>query len=96
MNAKPATQRSAVFTITAYCLHGTTASGHQLRYGSREQVIAVDPRIINLGRTVIVSGYGRSRAVDTGSAIKGYRIDVWYDSCSKARAWGVRNRRVWW
>lgn len=75
---------------TAYCLTGTTATGTQVRSGT----VAVDPRIIPLGTKLLVSGYGRSRAEDTGSAIKGRRIDVWFRSCADARRWGVRRIRI--
>jgi 3D (Asp-Asp-Asp) domain-containing protein len=75
---------------TAYCLHGTTATGTWTAPGT----IAVDPRVIPLGSTLYVPGYGYGRARDTGSAIKGYRIDVWLSSCSRARSWGVRRLRI--
>lgn len=75
---------------TAYCLHGTTATGTWTRPGT----IAVDPRVIPLGSVVYVPGYGRAIARDTGSAIKGARIDVWLSSCSRARSWGVRRLRI--
>jgi len=76
--------------VTAYCLSGVTASGSHVHPGS----IAVDPRIIRMGRHLRVPGYGRGHAEDTGSAIKGYHIDVWMRSCSAARRWGARHLRV--
>lgn len=71
---------------TAYCLTGTTASGHGVHPGS----IAVDPRLIPLGSHLYVPGYGRGHADDTGGAILGHRIDVWFRSCARARWWGRR------
>jgi 3D (Asp-Asp-Asp) domain-containing protein len=41
--------------------------------------VAVDPRVINLGQTVYVSGYGVAVAADTGGAIKGRRIDLCFN-----------------
>lgn len=76
--------------VTAYCLMGTTASGTSVGPGT----IAVDPRIIALGTKLYVPGYGRGRALDTGSAVKGYHIDVWMSSCSRAIEWGVRRKLV--
>jgi 3D (Asp-Asp-Asp) domain-containing protein len=85
-------QRSAVFTVTAYCLKGRTASGTYVSPGT----IAVDPRVIRLGTPMTVSGYGKGRALDTGGAIKGYKADVWMSSCAAAMRWGRQQKRVWW
>jgi len=76
--------------VTAYCLVGTTFSGVHTHPG----VVAVDPRVIPIGTTLAIPGYGRGRALDTGSAIRGRRADVWFSSCSRARSWGVRRLRV--
>jgi 3D (Asp-Asp-Asp) domain-containing protein len=35
-----------------------------------------------------VPGYGEGVAADTGSAVKGNTIDVWFESCAQAMAWG--------
>lgn len=47
-------------------------------------VVAVDRRLIPLGTKLFVEGYGYAVAADTGSAIKGYKIDVcfWGSSLS--------------
>lgn len=93
-NARGTTLRyrhSAVFTATAYCLSGRTATGTQTGYG----VIAVDPRFIRLGTRMYVRGYGTGRALDTGGAIHGYRIDLWM-TCRNAVRWGRRRVRVYW
>jgi 3D (Asp-Asp-Asp) domain-containing protein len=52
--------------------------------------VAVDPRVIPLGSLVYVEGYGMGLACDTGSAIKGNRIDLLMASSSQANAWGRR------
>ena len=71
---------------TAYCLSGTTATGTRVGYGT----IAVDPRLIPLGTALYVQGYGEGRALDTGSAILGRHIDLWFSSCNEAINWGAR------
>ena len=50
----------------------TTFLGHKLQRG----LVAVDPTVIPLGSRLYVEGYGYSYAADTGSAIKGLRIDL--------------------
>jgi 3D (Asp-Asp-Asp) domain-containing protein len=79
-----------VVLATAYCLSGTTATGTHTRSGT----VAVDPSLIPLGSTLRIPGYGSGHALDTGGAIKGHRIDVWFASCDRARAWGVRRLTI--
>jgi len=55
--------------------YGRTRLGQPMRKG----IVAVDPAVINLGSRVYVPGYGAGVAGDTGSAIKGRRIDLGYD-----------------
>ncbi len=79
-----------VMIATAYTPgHGCgtiTATGMRARYG----VVAVDPRVIPLGTHLYIEGYGEAIAADTGSAIKGVRIDLCFDSLAQARAFGRR------
>ena len=49
-----------------------TFLGHKLQRG----LVAVDPKVIPLGSRLYVSGYGYAFAADTGSRIKGLRIDL--------------------
>ncbi len=56
--------------------HVKSAMGHDLTGNPNLKLIAVDPRVIPLGSTVKVEGYGIAIAGDTGGAIKGHRIDV--------------------
>jgi 3D (Asp-Asp-Asp) domain-containing protein len=49
-----------------------TFLGHKLRRG----LVAVDPTVIPLGTRLYVDGYGYAYAADTGSRIKGLRIDL--------------------
>jgi 3D (Asp-Asp-Asp) domain-containing protein/peptidoglycan hydrolase CwlO-like protein len=81
---------SGVHTLTvvatAYALSGTTASGRPVGWGA----VAVDPSVIPMGSRLSVPGYGLGVAADTGSAIQGARIDLWFPSVEEARAWGSR------
>jgi len=71
--------------------YGITASGMHVAHG----VVSVDPRVIPLGTHLYVEGYGYSIAADTGSAIKGNRIDVYVDTLSEAYQWGRRTVQVY-
>ncbi|UOY92858.1 3D domain-containing protein [Ectobacillus sp. JY-23] len=71
-----------------------TKTGFSLTDNPTAKVIAVDPRVIPLGSTVWVEGYGYAKALDTGSAIKGNKIDVFIHDKNKGRQWGVRTVEV--
>lgn len=96
------------FTITAYCAcekccgktpddpwYGITATGTRAAEG---RTVAVDPRVIPLGGTVYFEGpdglIGGYIAEDTGGAIKGNRIDLYFESHEAALEWGVRTLEV--
>ncbi|WP_241494479.1 G5 and 3D domain-containing protein [Bacillus coahuilensis] len=78
---------------TAFCngCSGVTATGIDLRANPNSKVIAVDPSVIPLGTKVWVEGYGYAVAADTGSAIKGNKIDLFFSSKSDALAFGRKN-----
>jgi uncharacterized protein YabE (DUF348 family) len=79
------------FTATAYSNHANTATGRApVRNEGGISTIAVDPRVIPLGSKVYVEGYGYAIAADTGGAIKGNRIDIYFNSSSECNSWGVR------
>ncbi|MDQ7092770.1 ubiquitin-like domain-containing protein [Desulfosporosinus sp. PR] len=84
-------KRAYVMRASAYSIPGTTSTGAPVRWG----VVAVDPRVIPLGASVYVDGYGSARALDTGGAIQGNRIDLYMDSEDAAASWGVRNVLVY-
>lgn len=85
-------KRAYIMRATAYCIPGgITATGASVRWG----IIAVDPRVISLGENVYVEGYGQARALDTGGAIKGNRIDLYMNSTEAALSYGVRNVMVY-
>lgn len=67
--------------------YGITASGTKVKEG---RTIAVDPDVIPLGWWVYIEGIGFRRAEDTGSAINGNKIDVYYESESYANKFGKK------
>lgn len=76
--------------------YGITASGTTVRRNpDGYSTIAVDPRVIPIGTRLYVDGYGYAVAEDTGGAIKGNRIDVYFNSNGDARHWGVKWVKVY-
>jgi 3D (Asp-Asp-Asp) domain-containing protein len=73
-------------TATGYSIHGRTATGIPTGWG----VVAVDPAVIPLGTRLTIPGYGDAVAADTGGAVRGATIDLWFPSVSQALAWGRR------
>ncbi len=85
--------------VTAYCpcakccgqyADGITANGHRIAYGDR--FVAAD-RQYAFGTQMIIPGYHGDRTVkvlDRGGAIKGNRLDVFFNTHAEALEWGVR------
>ena len=87
--------RSVYVSATAYSAYdpgnsNRTATGTLVRPG----VIAVDPSVIPLGTRVFIPGYGEAVAEDVGYAIKGYRIDVAFDSHAEALMFGRQDLEI--
>jgi 3D (Asp-Asp-Asp) domain-containing protein/septal ring factor EnvC (AmiA/AmiB activator) len=78
--------RTMTVSATGYAIHGTTATGAPTGWG----VVAVDPSVIPLGTQMTIPGYGSGVAADTGSAVQGATIDLWFPTVAQARAWGRR------
>jgi peptidoglycan DL-endopeptidase CwlO len=81
---------SLTVVATGYALRGNTASGMRTGWGA----VAVDPSVIPLGSRLSIPGYGLGVAADTGGAIQGARIDLWFPSVAQARQWGSRTVTV--
>jgi 3D (Asp-Asp-Asp) domain-containing protein len=81
-----ATAGTITVTATGYSLPGHTSTGLPVGYG----VVAVDPAVIPLGTRLTIPGYGEGVAADTGSAVTGYTIDLWFPTLADALAWGRR------
>ena len=73
-------------TASGYALRGTTATGVPVGWG----VVAVDPSVIPLGTRLTIPGYGSGVASDTGGAVHGATIDLWFPTEAQALAWGRR------
>lgn len=77
--------------------YGITATGTRAKVGT----IAVDPRVISLGTKVYVEGlygannYGYAVAEDTGGAIKGNIIDLYFNTHAETVVWGRQQVRVY-
>ena len=71
--------------------YGITASGVKVRLG----IVAVDKRFIKLGTKIKIHGMtGTYLAADTGSAIKGKRIDIYNPSHNSALQFGRKSVMV--
>lgn len=79
------------FKITAYCIHGRTASGTTT---TANRTIAADPSVLPYGTEVVING--KTYVVeDTGGAIKNNRIDIYMSTYDEAIQWGVKNVDVY-
>lgn len=90
----PPVKWNAVFNTTAYSpINGATTawtySGMQAKRNPNGwSTVAVDPSVIPIGTKLFIEGYGFAIAADTGSAIKGNKVDVFFNSYAEACAWG--------
>lgn len=86
-------------TVTAYCpcvkccnkTDGITASGKKAKQG---RTVAVDPRYIHYGTKIIIDGHTYI-SEDCGGAIKGDRLDIFFDDHNSALEFGVKKINVY-
>ncbi len=83
--------RKLVVKAYSYTGGGRTAMGTKARVGE----IAVDPSVIPLGSRVYIEGVGARIAEDTGGNINGNTIDIYMNSESACRKWGVRTVTIY-
>jgi len=91
--------RATAYTASRSCTgkgpgdpgYGITASGMKAAVG----VVAVDKNVIPLGTKLYIEGYGFAIAGDTGGAIKGNKVDLFYNNYSEAINFGVQYRDVY-
>jgi 3D (Asp-Asp-Asp) domain-containing protein len=85
-----------IHRVTAYCAcplccgrwsDGVTASG---RYAEEGRTAAADTSIWDIGTCLEVPGIGRREVEDTGSAMIGRRLDIYFESHEEALLFGVR------
>ena len=95
-NGKIYTGRREVFKSTAYTSApdegGPTAyNGERLREGH----IAADLRVLPLGTKVYIPKLNKIyTVVDTGSAIKGNKIDIWMKTKQQMKQWGIQDIEI--
>ena len=70
----PSGERTLTVSATGYTIRGRTSTGIPTAPG----VVAVDPAVIPLGTRLTIPGYGIGIAADTGGAVQGNTIDVWF------------------
>lgn len=70
--------------------YGITANGNKVRKG----IIAADTNVLPFGTKVYIEGLGIFVVDDTGSAIKGNRIDIYMDNVDEAVRFGRQNRKL--
>lgn len=100
---KPVTQETAIGTAVSYngekysrvirvVATGYTHTGHRTATGTypHRGTMAVDRHVIAMGSYGYVPGYGAVHAEDTGGAIKGNRIDLFFETRGQAIRWGRR------
>ncbi|NDI37078.1 3D domain-containing protein [Chengkuizengella sediminis] len=66
---------------------GITYTGTTVKEG---HTVAVDPNVIPLGWWIYIEGYGFRRAEDIGSAVKGKKVDIYYDDGNFVEAFGTK------
>ncbi|SDE61906.1 3D domain-containing protein [Sporomusa acidovorans] len=86
-------------TATAYAPgYRDNGSWNNLTYVGgkvKKGVVAVDPAIIPMGTKLWIEGYGEALAEDQGSAIKGNRIDLAFNTRQEALNYGIQNIKVY-
>jgi 3D (Asp-Asp-Asp) domain-containing protein len=79
-------EQTLTVSSTGYANRGRTASGLPTGWG----IVAVDPSVIPLGTRMTIPGYGEGVAADTGGAVRGATIDLWFPTGAQALGWGRR------
>ena len=89
-------------TATAYSTEGWTSKRTATGTIARVGAIAVDPKVIPLGSKLHITSldgkswvYGYAVAEDTGGAIKGNKIDLFFNTQAECRRFGVRKAKVY-
>ena len=81
------------YVATAYSLRGRTASGRPVAKG----LIAADPRHLPLGSRVRLEAgaySGEYLVADTGTLVRGKRIDIWTPTSREAMRFGRRTVKL--
>lgn len=84
-----------------YAKNRPVVNGKEIVYTASGEIasdltVAVDPNVIPLGSLLYLEGYGVRIAQDTGSAVKGNVIDIYFNNHEDARDVGrQKGRKVW-
>lgn len=72
--------------------YGITYSGVKVRRDKNAvSTIAADPKVLPLGSILYIPGYGYGVVADTGSAIKGRKIDLYFATTKQVyKEWGKK------
>ena len=92
------------YVITAYCAcydccnkrptdkgYGITASGVKAQQGI---TVAADTKVLPFGTKIYIEGVGERIVQDTGSAIKGKKIDLYFENHQEAWNFGRQTKEV--
>ena len=84
------------YTVQKLNVKATAFTGRQRTYvgtwATVNKTIAVDPKVIPLGSKVYIPQFGiMFIAEDTGSAIKGNKIDIFMATYNQAKQWGIKD-----
>jgi 3D (Asp-Asp-Asp) domain-containing protein len=76
--------------------YGVTYSGVKVVRDEKSfSTIAADPKVFPIGTVLYIPGYGYGIVADTGSAIKGKKIDLYFDTKAQVyREWGKKKLNV--
>jgi 3D (Asp-Asp-Asp) domain-containing protein len=76
--------------------YGITYSGVKVRRDKNSlSTIAADPKVLPIGSILYVPGYGYAVVADTGSAIKGRKIDLYFATIKQVyKEWGKKTVEV--
>ncbi len=76
--------------------YGITYSGVKVKRDKNKiSTIAADPKVFPLGSILYIPGYGYGVVADTGSAIKGRKIDLYFATTKQVyKEWGKKSVQV--
>ncbi|MFC4966812.1 3D domain-containing protein [Paenibacillus sp. GCM10023248] len=76
--------------------YGITYSGIKVKRDDKAlSTIAADTKVFPLGTVLYIPGYGYGVVADTGSAIKGKKIDLYFDTKDQVyKEWGKKTVKV--